>query len=554
MLWFLRDYPLAAVLLRAATLACQSLLIGGIVFCSCVLREEQSQEIFFARARRLLWGAALGLIAAQVAFIALDSAMLLGTSTLRWVDLLTASYVLAGVLSIATAGAFLLWLCRVSSRYSPRWLGFALPLLAASVWTSHAASRLEDRALLVILTALHQLATAVWIASLPYLWIFLAAEQDASIRDSIQASILRRYSKMALAAAIVLVASGLWMACLYTGSWSAVYGTAYGVVLTAKVLLLLGVLAVGASNFVSIRVSIRAFPSNLQPLLLRIARATEVEIGIGFIILLAAASLTSQPPAVDLVQGRLSLPEIAARMSPRWPRLHTPPLSAMPSVQPMAQAIRNYDASLDVAGSTNNAVEQAWSEYNHHWAGIVVLAAGVMALLARSKKMTWARNWPLVFLGLAVFLFFRADPEAWPLGPRGFWQSFYNPEDVEHRLFVLLILSFVAFEWGVQTGRIFSTKAALVFPAVCALGGALLLTHNHSLGNIREELLAEMSHTAIAVCAVFAGASRWLEVRLAGKMSRRVASRFDWIWPACRMIWPVCLILIGLILLDYREA
>ena len=226
----------------------------------------------------------------------------------------------------------------------------------------------------------------------------------------------------------------------------------------------------------------------------------------------------------------------------------------MPSVQPMSQAIRNYDASLDVAGSTNNAVEQAWSEYNHHWAGIVVLAAGVLALLARSKKMPWARNWPLAFLGLAVFLFFRADPEAWPLGPRGFWQSFYNPEDLEHRLFVLLILSFVAFEWGVQTGRILSTKAALVFPAVCALGGALLLTHSHSLGNIREELLAEMSHTAIAVCAVFAGASRWLEVRLAGKMSCRATNRVAWIWPACRMIWPVCLILIGLILLDYREA
>ncbi|HUZ04827.1 MAG TPA: CopD family protein [Acidobacteriaceae bacterium] len=554
MLWFLRDYPLAAVLLRAATLACQSLLIGGMFFCSCILSSKQSQNIFFAKARRLLWRAALGLIAAQVAFITLDSAMLLGTSTLRWVDLFTASYVLAGVLSIVTAGAFLLCLYFISSRYSPRWLGFALPLLASSVWTSHAASRLEDRALLVILTALHQLATAVWIASLPYLWVFLATEQDASMQASIRASVIRRYSKMALVAAIVLVAAGLWMACLYTGSWSAVYGTAYGVVLTAKALLLLGVLAVGASNFVKIRVSIRAFSSDLQSLLLRIARATEVEIGMGFIILLAAASLTSQPPAVDLVQGRLSLPEIAARMSPRWPRLHTPPLSAMPSVQPMAQAIRNYDASLDVAGSTNNAVEQAWSEYNHHWAGIVVLAAGVLALLARSKKMPWARNWPLAFLGLAVFLFFRADPEAWPLGPRGFWQSFYNPEDLEHRLFVLLILSFVAFEWGVQTGRILSSKAALVFPAVCALGGALLLTHSHSLGNIREELLAEMSHTAIAVCAVFAGASRWLEVRLAGKMSCRATNRVAWIWSACRMIWPVCLILIGQILLDYREA
>ncbi len=535
MLWFLRDYPLAAVLLRAGTLACQSLLIGGIVFCVGILRGEQKRDGLFAKARRLLVGAALGLIGAQVLFVALDSAMLMGTSDLRVADLLTANYVLAGALSVATAGIFLGCLHRAAGRLSLRWMGFALPLLAASVWTSHAASRLEDRSLLVVLTAIHQLATAVWIASLPYLWIFLAVEQDADVK----AKILPRYSKMAVGAVVALVVAGVWMACIYTGSWSAVYGTAYGVVLVAKCALLLGVLGVGASNFVSIR----AFPSNMQPLLLRISRATEVEIGIGFIIILAAASLTSQPPAVDLVQGRLSLPEIAARMSPRWPRLHTPPLSAMPPVQPIAQAIRDYDPSLEVAGSTNNAVEQAWSEYNHHWAGVVVLCAGIFALLAHSKKMLWARNWPFAFLGLAIFLFFRADPEAWPLGSRGFWQSFYNPEDLEHRFFILLILSFVAFEWGVQTGRILSKKAALVFPAVCALGGAVLLTHSHSLGNVKEELLAEMGHTAVAVCAVFAGGSRWLELRLQGKISRRVA------WA-----WPICLILIGLILLDYREA
>ena len=52
-----------------------------------------------------------------------------------------------------------------------------------------------------------------------------------------------------------------------------------------------------------------------------------------------------------------------------------------------------------------------------------------------------------------------------------------------------------------------------MFPAVCALGGALLLTHNHTLGNVKEELLTEISHTAIALFAVFAGWTRWLELR-----------------------------------------
>ncbi len=101
----------------------------------------------------------------------------------------------------------------------------------------------------------------------------------------------------------------------------------------------------------------------------------------------------------------------------------------------------------------------------------------------------------MIFLGLAVFILLRADPENWPLGPNGFWESFRVAEVAQHRFYALLIVFFAAFEWSVQTGRIKARWPALVFPLLCALGGALLMTHTHSLGNIKEELLAEMSHT-----------------------------------------------------------
>src|SRR5262249_6099929 len=152
----------------------------------------------------------------------------------------------------------------------------------------------------------------------------------------------------------------------------------------------------------------------------------------------------------------------------------------------------------------------------HHWAGLVVLIMGVLALAARSRYARWARNWPLSFLALAVFLFFRADPGSWPLGGNGFLQSFADSEVLQHRAFVVLIIVFALFEWKVQTGRLKSRRASLVFPMVCALGGALLLTHSHSLGNIKEELLAEWSHVPLALMGVLAGWSRWLELRLAG--------------------------------------
>src|SRR6185369_8430919 len=183
----------------------------------------------------------------------------------------------------------------------------------------------------------------------------------------------------------------------------------------------------------------------------------------------------------------------------------------------------------------------AWSEYNHHWAGLVLLVVGILAVLAR--WFSWARHWPLAFFGLAVFLLIRADSENWPLGPRGFWESFQVAEVAQHRLFVLLIIAFAVFEWAVQNGRLTPGKAGLVFPLVCAVGGALLLTHSHSLGNVKEEFLAELSHAPLAILAVVAGCSRWLEVRLAQDRKRTL----QW-------TWPVCLISIGALLLNYREG
>ncbi|MEO6966198.1 MAG: CopD family protein, partial [Acidobacteriaceae bacterium] len=439
MFWFLRDYPLAAVLLRAATLAFNSLLIGGIVFCAAVASRSSSTSVldrkFSSRALRVLRVAAFGLGVTQILFIALDSAMLMSTGGLHLADLYTASYFLAGGLMVCTAATFLL-LSRFVLPARPRWLLFVIPLLLGTVWTSHAASRLEDQVPLIVLTGLHQLAAAVWVGGMPYLWLLLAAQgtsdtaggnsrnNDAMAQPVIRT--VRRYSATAGVSAAILVGAGLTMAKMYTESWSAVYGTAYGVVLIAKSTLLGGLLLLGGSNFLLIRKGRLHLPSSL----LRIGRFSEVEIGIGFTIILAAASLTAQPPGVDLVSNRLTLPEIAARMTPQWPRFHTPPVRALPAVQPMGKAIRQYALLPDDASSANNKIEQAWSEYNHHWAGIVVLLAGLLAILGRWDRATWARHWPLAFLGLAVFLFLRADPEAWPLGPRGFWDSFYNPEDL----------------------------------------------------------------------------------------------------------------------------
>ena len=72
----------------------------------------------------------------------------------------------------------------------------------------------------------------------------------------------------------------------------------------------------------------------------------------------------------------------------------------------------------------------------------------------------------------------------------------------------------------------------------------IALTHFHRLGNIKEEVLAELSHIPLAILAVMAGWSRWLELRLPAENHTPA-----WL----TRLWPVCISLIGILLLNYRE-
>ena len=373
-----------------------------------------------------------------------------------------------------------------------------------------------------------------------------------SLREGIDPSkalvaVCKRFSGLAVVSVTLLFSAGVALSIFYIGDRTALYGTTYGIMVVAKALLFGMMLALGAINFRLIR----SHGQDVSGWLTRLSRISEAEIGIGITVLLAAASLTSQPPAADLTVDRVSLSTIAQRFTPELPRMTTPPLSTLsPSTRELwkkAHPPGPANSQAYIPGQEQYVPptegDIAWSEYNHHWAGLVVLVMGVLAVLSRYRLFAWARHWPVAFVGLAVFLLLRADPENWPLGPSGFWESFTAADVAQHRLFVLLIVLFAAFEWGVQTGRLKAPKAALVFPAVCAGGGALLLTHMHGVTNLREELLAELSHTPLAILAVTAGWARWLDLRFPGS-ERQTAAR----------IWPVCFALIGVVLLLYREA
>ena len=533
MIWFLRDIDLLTVLLRAATLAFEALLLGGVAYLLAVALPARASTAVEDFCRRGIRMAALAFVVGEAALVLASGALLLSGSDLTLKDVTTTSFFHAD--SFAILLALGLWICArlKSSKATAAMLPLSLLLLAATVSTSHAVARIDHRALLAVLTAAHHLGTAVWLGAMPYLWISLGRVEGVDEARRLA----ERYSRMALLGVATLVLAGVGMAGFYVGTWSGLYTTAYGIMLVAKIYLLLAMVALGAGNWFLVR----RLASDPEPLLGRLRRVVEAEICLGFLAILTAASLTAQAPAVDVTsQERLTSREIYVRMHPERPRMTSPPLAALAPPSSLAEAVKD---SQFVATVGSDDIDRAWSEYNHHWAGLIVLIAGLLALLSRHRTMRWARFWPLSFAGLAVFIVLRADPENWPLGPRPFWQSFVAPDVLQHRVGALLIVVFAAFECAVQAGKLRSRWANYVFPAMCALGAALLLTHEHSAKDVKEALLAEMSHTPVALFGVTAGCSRWLELRLPESRMATVAG----------YLWPLCLALVGLILLNYRE-
>jgi putative copper resistance protein D len=533
------------ILLHGLAIVSQSMALGGALFLILAARPFAAAlgADIPRRVARIAAISAVCLVAVEALNIALQTAVLCSTLDLPAGDILAANFAVAGLAKIAAASVMAVLLWRDAGAV-PLLLAGAAELCAATL-TTHARARLDHNALLLGAEFLHQLGAAIWIGGIPCFVMVLARMLDAAALREVGG----RFSRMSMAGVAAILVSGVTMSLYYIGSWQAFYGTAYGVMVGAKIAMFLMLLCLGFGNFL---VTERLRNDPAAPVL-RLRRFAEVEIGIGFTLFFTAASLTSVPPGIDLTADRASWHDIVARdFSPQWPRLVSPEhdrlgipaLQAQLNREAAARAAEPQVAFVEGSGELppRNADDIAWSEYNHHWSGLFVIAIGLLALLNQAGAR-WARHWPLLFLGLAGFLLVRSDPEVWPLGDIGLVESLRDVEVAQHRVFAMLPIVFGLFEWRVRTGRMRAAWAPYVFPLVCAGGGALLLTHTHAIANVKDQLLIEWTHTPLALLAVAAGWSRWLELRLPGRVGT-----------ACAWVWPNCFVLIGLLLLFYREA
>ena len=552
------------VLLRGFGTVGLAAAVGGLAYILLVLRPDPGAGLAGAardRAIRLIEAGALLVAATTALLLLVVHPWALADETGRWPlrDFLTTHFGLAGLGRVTLALLLVAAVrgVRGGAATRARWalaVGLGLLLMANAAWLAHAASRLHERAALMVVTVLHQLGAVVWVGGLIHLvgFALLWRRAGGAVAEPLGVRVLARFSAVAIAALVLVLGPGIVLTWSYVGAWGGLVGTGYGVMVLTKVALLACAMLLGGLNFLLLRgggLLLRGGGLLLRGrgLLLRrgggdrgaaavaarVPAFMEAEVGFGITLLLAAASLTSLPPSVDVVADRATPAEVAARFRPAMPRLTSPPVAEL-----LAAA-----APMEDTLAQRQPEEYAWSEYNHHAAGFFVFLMGVLALADRAGFVRWARHWPLLFLGLAGFLFVRNDPRAWPLGPAGFWESMVLPDVLQHRLVVLLVVSLGLFEWMVRSGRVTRPGGRLVFPLLCAAGGGLLLTHSHAMFNLKTEFLTEVSHAPMGLFGVIMAWGRWLEVRL----PRADARLPGWIWSGAMTI-------VGLILLVYRET
>ncbi len=541
-----------SVVLQTCLLLARTILLGSLVFWTLLATPlaagmPGAAPVLAQQAQRLVLGAGLATLGLTGLQTGLSVLALAATLDAPLGQMLGAAFVRAA--GAAMLASLLLYaLARGPAALLParRWglLAAGLALLAAAVAGSHAMARTHGQGMLMLATFLHQTGAALWLGGLPALW--LALRQDPATASAAG----QRYSALAMAGVGLILAGalGFWLG--YVGTVPAVYGTAYGAMYGTKLIFLGLLLALGAGNYLLLHRL-----ADMPDALLRVRRFVECEMAVGLAVLAIAGSLTSVPPAIDLTEDRVAWHEVVTRFTPGSPRLASPSHAdlAIPALQAQldtehaAQQQRNAarpQAFTPGEGLVppRNAQDIAWSEYNHNWSGIVVLLVGLAALLDAARRVPFARHWPLLFIGLFLFLFIRSDPEVWPMGEIGFFTSLRDPEVVQHKLAAFLVLGFALAEWAVRLGRL-GGGWRYVFPVSMLAGGALLLAHTHAIANYKELLLIELSHLPLAICSIIGGCARLMELR--GPEALAVRARW---------VWPVCLIIIGSFLFIYREA
>jgi hypothetical protein len=202
-----------------------------------------------------------------------------------------------------------------------------------------------------------------------------------------------------------------------------------------------------------------------------------------------------------------------------------------------------------------SAVGKAYSEFNHHLAGLFVVVIGLAELIpalglvgSRMKERgRRALRWigfllPAALLLTGLFLIIWSDHEGWPIGSRTLVQTYFGDdwEMIQHKLFGITLLAVGMVENFRRSGWLQHPGWRLPLPGLAIVGGVSLFLHSHGAHPAAHQIA--MHHAVMGAMAVTAGTSKIASIwQRTSKLGR---------W---EMLWGTLVLLIGLQLLIYSE-
>lgn len=248
---------LSVVLLRLAQYLGAVLLLGVPLFFA--LRMPSSDAAVERWPRKTMLAAALMTVIASLAALVLQTAVMAGSmaealkpASLAYMafDMDIGRAFLARAVVAALAGVLLL----VLQPGRASWIDLSvlgLVVCASLAWTGHGAA--TEGALGVVHLAadiIHTAAAAMWLGALAALGLFLTIPHGDPVRDRLTHDALHGFAGMGTLAVGLLVATGLVNTWFLVGPdrLGALLTTPYGLLLSAKLAVFVGMLALAASN------------------------------------------------------------------------------------------------------------------------------------------------------------------------------------------------------------------------------------------------------------------------------------------------------------------
>jgi hypothetical protein len=224
-----------------------------------------------------------------------------------------------------------------------------------------------------------------------------------------------------------------------------------------------------------------------------------------------------------------------------------------PAVDMPGMTMNLQAAAEDPAQAAKRLADKQESEFNHHLAGVFVILAGVSILAESNLANYWPLVryvWPICFLAAGIFVLVFSDSELWPLGPQTPWYGItHNTEDLQHKIFAIILLALGWVELQRVRGRLKSQWAAWFFPAIGFAGAILLLFHVHG-GDMQAPGAMETMESIQKQHRWFAATG--LGIALANALAGLTKTPKKW-HPFCKTAWPVLLIVLGILLTQYTE-